>query len=236
MPITLASQFTSSIERPHGNVADQLLWLIELQVAKAYRSGATIVPSVVARFCSDSQAIKWPIGTPNFLQEWYPINFTFNAIEQDQEGNLPQLDLSIDNTTRALMRVLHSGDGMEGNYCHIYLVPRSTLSIASPNHVFQVWKLDVAATFATDEAITFRLEKTNFFQKMVPQDRFHAERCRWSFGSPECGYVINNIAAYTTCPKTVAACKLRGQDHAARGLPVLHPRRFGGFPGIPTQR
>lgn len=236
MPITLASQFKTAIEKPHGDATDELLWLVELQVAKAYRSGASVVPSVVARVCSAQLAIRWPIGSANEVQEWYPVNFTFSAIEQDQEGNLPQLDLTLDNSTRALMPILHSGNGMEGNYCHIYLVPRSALAVASPNHVFQVWKLDVAATFATEEAITFRLEKTNFFQKVVPADRFHAERCRWSFGSPECGYIINNVAAYSTCPKTVDACKLRGQDHASRGLPVVHPRRFGGFPGIPTQR
>ena len=69
-----------------------------------------------------------------------------------------------------------------------------------------------------------------------PQDRYVASRCRWEFGSGQCGYVVNAVAAYTTCPKTLSACIARGQDHAARGLPVLHPARFGGFPGIPRQR
>ena len=49
-------------------------------------------------------------------------------------------------------------------------------------------------------------------------------------------HIVNAVAAYTTCPKTLGACIARGQDHAARGLPVLHPARFGGFPGIPRQR
>jgi hypothetical protein len=72
----------------------------------------------------------------------------------------------------------------------------------------------------------------SFAPGQSPNDRDVASRCCWAFGSAECGYVINAAAAYTTCPKTLSACIARGQDHAARGLPVLHPARFGGFPGI----
>jgi hypothetical protein len=233
MPITLPASFKTEIERPHG--VSPMVWFVELQLARAYNVGLTVVPDTIVRVTSHHTQIAWPVSSPG-SETWDPFNFTFTPIEQDQEGNLPQIDLSVDNSTRLLMRYLHSGFGLEGNYCRIYLVPGNGLSIAHPNHEYQRWDLTVAGVVANDEAVTFRLERANFFTRQAPQDRYVASRCRWEFGSTECGYIINDVAGYTSCPKTVEACIARGEDHASRGLPVLHPRRFGGFPGIPRQR
>lgn len=233
MPITLASAFTSEIERPHGS--SPLVWLVELELAQARRTGGTVTAATVFRASSYHTDVTWPVASPD-AATWYPFPFSFTPIEQNQEGDLPQLDLSVDNCTRVLMPFLHAGAGMEGNRCTINLVPASALATAYPNHVFQTWDMRVAGCFATAEAVTFRLERANFLSRNVPVDRFTAARCRWGFGSAECGYVINSVAAYTTCPKTLSACIARGNDHAARRLPVIHPRRFGGFPGIPRQR
>lgn len=233
MPISLPASFKSEIERPRGT--NPLVWLVELQLSRPYLSGVTVVPSTIFRIAQWHAELAWPVGSPN-SETWYPFNFTFTPIEQNQEGDLPQLDLSVDNTTRTLMRYLHNGDGLEGNYCRIFLVPANGLAIAHPNHEYQRWDLQIAAAAATDEAVTFRLERANFFMRLSPQDRYVASRCRWEFGGPECGYVVNDVAAFTSCPKTLGACIQRGLDHQSRGLPVLHPGRFGGFPGIPRQR
>ena len=231
MPITLPQSFTNEVERPHG--ATPMLWLVEVELARAYSVAGTIIPSVTTQIGSYHEVISWTPAGHFIPGTFYPFNFSFTPIEQTQEGDLPQVDLTIDNAARTLMRVLHTGDGFEGNYCKVWLVPFSALGV---NNEFQVWDLQVAAAFANDEAITFRLERANFFTRQAPQDRFVAARCRWGFGSRECGYVINSLAAFATCPKDVDSCTARGQDHRARGLPVLHPRRFGGFPGIPRQR
>jgi phage-related protein len=233
MPVTLPASFKSEIERPHGS--NPLHWFVELQLTRPYRTGLTVVPSTIFRVTNRHVETAWPAGSPN-SETWYPFNFTFTPIEQNQEGDLPQIDLSIDNVSRTLMRYLHNGDGMEGNYAKLILVPANGLDIAYPNHEFQQWDLQVAGAMASDEAVTFRLERANFFTRQSPQDRYVASRCRWEFGGPECGYIVNQVAAYTTCPKTMDGCIARGLDHASRGLPVLHPRRFGGFPGIPKQR
>jgi phage-related protein len=233
MPIVLPSSFVSEIEKPHGT--QPLIWLVELEVARPAGSGAVTTPGLIVRLCNYGSAITWPASAPS-ATTWNPLSFSFTQIEQTNEGDLPQLELTVDNTTKTLMRYLHAGEGLEGNYCTIYLVPQAGLSIAYPNHEYQRWDMTVAGAYATEEAIAFRLERANFFTRQSPQDRYVASRCRWEFGSGECGYVVNAVAAYTTCPKTLSACIARGQDHAARGLPVLHPARFGGFPGIPRQR
>lgn len=233
MPISLPSSFVQQIEKPHGT--SPLIWLVELELARPAGSGAVSTPGLIVRLCNHPQQITWPAGAPS-VTTWDPYSFAFSPIEQTSEGDLPQLELSVDNTTKTLMRYLHAGNGLEGNYCTIYLVPTSGLAIAYPAHEYQRWDMQIAGAYASEEAVTFRLEKANFFTRNSPQDRYVAGRCRWAFGSTECGYVVNAVAAYTTCPKTLGACIARGQDHAARGLPVLHPARFGGFPGIPRQR
>ena len=91
------------------------------------------------------------------------------------------------------MEHLHEGEGLEGNYCKVYLVPYAAIDIAHPNHEFLLYELQVAGTFATEDTVTFRLERTNFFSRNAPQDRFVAARCRWGFGSDECGYIINAV-------------------------------------------
>lgn len=233
MPLELPQTFKTEIERPHGS--NPLIWLIELELVRASMAGDSVLPPIIFRIAQWHTELAWPASSP-LAETWYPFNFSFTPIEQNQEGDLPQIDLSVDNTSRTLMRYLHNGDGLEGNYCKLLLVPANGLAVAYPNHEYQQFDLQIAGAMANDEAVTFRLERANFFTKQSPQDRFVAARCRRDYGSLECGYIINEVAGFQTCPKTIEACTERGLDHALRGLPVLHPRRFGGFPGIPKQR
>lgn len=235
MPLVLPNAFDDA-ELPNGS--EDYLWLVELTLQKSNRTGtdpAAFTAPIVMRVCSNSTPITWPASNP-ITQTWSPFAFAISPIETNSEGDLPVLQLQVDNTGRTLMSTLHNGVGLEGNPVTIYLVPRNALSIAYPNHEFQQWDFQIGNITADSERVTLRLERINFFAKTAPQDRFIARRCRWQFGSEQCGYVINSNAAYTTCEKTVAACKLRGEDHLARGLPVVHPARYGGFPGIPKQQ
>lgn len=235
MPISIPQAFKDGGEQPHSS--DPWVWFIEVELQRDFKiDSVTAGPALMLRVTSWHETTEWPLNDPLGHVVWEPLNFQFTPIEQTSEGDLPQLDLSVDNTAKTLMRYLHGGDGLEGNSVAVYLVPKSALTVAHPNHEFQRWDMQVAGVFANDDAITFRLERANFFTRLAPQDRFVASRCRWQYGSKECGYVLNNLAGYPTCPKTVDACSLRGEDHRSRGLAVVHPRRFGGFPGIPKQQ
>lgn len=234
MPLTIPPSIQAEAERPHGT--NRAIWFVEVECAKPFRTGpSTVVPGVLLRITNWHEEVVWPLLAPD-TWTWSPFNFAFSPIEQTQDGDLPALDMSIDNVTRMLMRFLHEGDGLEGNRVRLYLVNEAGLGLTYPDHEFMSWELDIASAQANDEAVSFRLEKVNFFSRLAPQDRYTAGRCRWEYGGIDCGYVLNAVAGFQTCPKTLSACADRGLDHLARGLPVLHPRRFGGFPGIPTQR
>tara|TARA_Y100001973_G_C5170562_1_gene318770 strand:- start:897 stop:1595 length:699 start_codon:yes stop_codon:yes gene_type:complete len=232
MPIVLPNSFASR-EEPQST--DDYLWLVEATLKKSVNTGSGITPAVMLRMCQDTSVITWPVSDPD-NRTWSPFNFAISTIESNGEGDLPSLQLTVENVGRVLMPTLHSGQALEGNPVSIYLVPRSGIAIAHPNHEYQQWDFEISTIQADSETVSLRLERVNFFSKVVPQDRFTARRCRWKFGSENCGYVINSNAAFTECPKTLAACIARGEDHKTRGLPCLHPRRFGGFPGIPKQQ
>lgn len=233
MPITLPASFDS---REEVHSTDGYLWFVEVQLQRPYRiDPSTIAPALLLRVVNYHEPIEWPVSGPIY-QQWEPFNFKLTTQTSNQEGDLPSIQLSVDNTARVLMRHLHEGNGLEGNYCKLYLVPQSGLAIAYPNQEAQEFTFDIASATANDEAVTFKLERANFFTRQSPQDRFSARRCRREFGGIACGYVQNALAGFATCSKTQVACIARGDDHVARGLPRLHPMRFGGFPGIPKQR
>lgn len=232
MPITLPPSLRDPGEAPHART--DWIWLLELEVQKRTK----VLPPVVFRITTYPQLVSWPpSGSSPPTLSWYPYPFDATAIEEDQEGNLPAIDITLDNTFRTLMRYLHAGQGMEGNAAELRLINVAGLSgPLFPDQEERVWTFVIASAIASDQSITFRLEKPNMFQRRVPGERFSARRCRWRFGSDECGYPINAVAAFTTCAKTIPDCEARGDDEVVRRLPRLHPRRFGGFPGIPTQR
>lgn len=230
MPIALPALMLQHSEAPHGR--SPWVWLWELEIQRATKT----VPAVVFRFTTRTEETSWPPGAPT-PATYYPFPFEQSPIEQTNEADLPAIDLTIDNTARVLMPFLHAGDGCEGNAATLILTTEAALTSPTyPNHEQMEWQFVVASAIAGNAAIQFRLEQPNLFQRRLPADRFVARRCRWRFGSDECGYPLNAFAGVTTCDKTLTTCIEVGQDEAARRLPVLHPRRYGGFPGIPILR
>ena len=222
--LTLSTNMLAASENPHGG-RWVFLWDIELQ-----RRTKTL-PPVVFRMTSAPEPVTWP---PSTGETFYPFAFGMTPIEQDNEGNLPAVDLAVDNTGRQLMRQVHDGEGFEGNRATLYLTHQSAIDAAASEAI--EFEFQISSATAAQDAITLRLEATNLNEKRAPWGRYIQGTCRWQFGGIECGYPITPTAAFTTCNKGIADCTLRGDDEVARQLPRLHPRRFGGFPGIATQR
>ena len=106
MPVTLPTSFLQEIERPWGT--NPLIWLLELEVVRpSVDESGTAVPAILLRICQHHQVLTWPVSSPAG-EVWYPYNFKFTPIAQSQEGDLPQMDLSVDNTARTLMPTLHA--------------------------------------------------------------------------------------------------------------------------------
>lgn len=225
MPLSIPTAYSEFIEEPHQTSPWIWLWEFYLDVPPAP------TPARVVRITPYPEAVEWPPGSGI---SYKPVAMTQGEIETNSEGSLPSLEVSIDNTTRFLMNELENVD-LEGNPAKVTLLNQRTE--LDPN-TFIDWDFVISAASANREAVSIRLELPNLFERESPTDRYNAARCRYKrFGGPECGYVINSAAAFTSCPgRTVDECTARGDDEVARGLPRQHPERFGGFPGIPIQR
>lgn len=231
MPITVPAGMQSEAERPHGSA--QWIWLLELVVVDF--DPPAVDQQQLMRLTTYHRDLQWPKDDP-YDTTWNPFPFEVGNLELSGEGNLPQLDVTMANATRWPMRYLHATDGLVGHAAKLYLLTEAGLDIAYPDHEGLAWDFVVQASLANADQVTLRLSQPNYFARQAPQDRYGAARCRWPFGSDQCGYVVNAVAAYTSCDKSLADCVARGDDEVARLLPRLHPLRFGGFPGIPQQR
>ena len=189
-------------------------------------------PALVIPLTSRRSEVTWPPTGP-FAETFYPYAFKFQDLKESNEGDLPRVDIAFDNSTRVLMDMAYQCAGFEGASVRLILLHEETIDDVDE---FVRWDFEVQSSKADGKLMTLQLSTQNFFQVKVPSDRFVANRCRHAFGGRRCGYVVNEVAAFVACDKTRTACGARGDDESARGLPRLHPRRFGGFLGIPVQR
>lgn len=189
-------------------------WLWQIVVDRA--TGARTVFRITAQ----------PTPVVYASMTFYPVPMTQSAITENAEGDLPEVTLAVDNTSRLTRGYFDQGAGFMGQEVLGWLVNLSDLTQAS------LFRFTVAGASMNETQAEFKLERLNLSKFQLPQNRYSAKVCRWVFGGPECGYVLNAAAGYQTCPRTLAACSARGADMAARNLPKLQPRRFGGFPGI----
>lgn len=169
---------------------------------------------------------------------YHPFAMHQGTIEETAEGDLPTTRVVLSNVGREFGNYFHTvaeADGLIGSIATSVLVQLADLT--------QFWEYDweVNDALVGDHSIELSLQMPNFMLRRIPEDRFSPRLCRFQFGqgtierpSP-CGYPITAQAAFQDCPKTLAGCIERGDDEVARGLPRLHPKRFGAFIAIPTQ-
>lgn len=172
-----------------------------------------------------NQPASWTAGGVTF----YPFPLSLEPIRTDRDGSLPTLQVTLSNRPRMLAPYFESPGcpaGIVGSTLRVYLT-----NDGDKSEVW-TWDFEVAEAVLSNDSVTLTCEVPNFLQVPVPQERF-VDTCRHhAFGGSACGYVINAFSGYSSCPRTYAACVLRGIDMQNRGLPKLQPTRFGGFLGV----
>lgn len=224
MAKTLPTGWQQQIQKIHQSAPWVWAWNFQLQKNAVVNTRAYLV------------AYHSPMTL--FGLTFYPYPMKMSAITESGEGDLPQMQVQLSNTTRSLAHYFETvpeDEGIVGSIARAWLVNVSDETRVS------TFEFEVAGATLTDEAITLRMEMPNFFKRRVPQDRFNQQRCRHRFGTgtaerpSPCQYIVNASSGFTDCGKTFDECVARGDDEASRGLTRLHPMRFGGFLGIPRQ-
>jgi len=156
-----------------------------------------------------------------------PFPVIHEAIAGDSAGNLPQLTLSLSNVSRELDYYIETGKGLSGNRVEMRVYNRAA---AAPSDLV-AFTFEIAGVALSDTVVTARLQLPSFLRYQIPAELFVRGRCRWAYKGEQCAY----RGPIADCDKTLFGtngCNVHGIDEESRGLPRLHPRRFGGFPGL----
>lgn len=173
---------------------------------------------------------------------FYPAWVAIGEIPKSSDGDNATLAVTVRDPSRELQTVLDENEGFTDRVLLIQLAHSDHLADgAAFAETFRV-----VSTAVTWEGATFTCGAYDLFASKVPRNLFLRSKCRWTYRSAsgaiteECGYQeITQGAGLATCDKTLSGpngCIVHGQDEVANGFERLHPRRFGGFPGIPANR
>lgn len=199
------------------------IWLYELEVAGS--------PPTRYRLTNFTQSVEFGTNLAGERLVYSPAPIAHGDIEQTTDGSLPSVTVTVGNAGPIVSATVDAADGFVGQPIKIMLV--SSLELENPDAAI-TQDGEVVAASVSGDAIAFRISAFNLFQLQFPPFVFARRRCRYIFGSGECGYNVAGAgAAFSTCGKTIADCEARGADEVSRGLVRKHPGRFGGWPGIP---
>lgn len=213
MPRSLETSVGLEVLKDHANKVFAWMWELEVDATP------TIKP--VFHLTDYSEVVTFN------SELWYPYPITHDVIVESGEGDLGSIDVTIQDTIRALAPYFWQGSGFMRRPATGYAVLVEDADVG-----YQIDGRITGATVGARGAV-FRVAMDELFRIDVPFDKYNARRCGWEYAGEECGYVLNAAAGFPTCPKTIAACIARGNDMAARNLPRLQPMRFGGELGIP---
>lgn len=210
----LPSAWQSLIQQPHQSTAWLWCWEITLD--------STTVSTPTVAIVNNPTAVVVDGITFN------PLPIIHTAITENAYGDLPQLEVQIDNTSKFLASYVEDADGFLERECTLRLTNEDDLSN------FITYNFLVKECSITLEAAVLRLEVDNWFERVVPKDSYQIHRCRHQFGSARCGYLVSATGAYSDCDQSIQQCIERGDDMRSRNLGQGPPRSFGGFLGIPS--
>lgn len=196
------------------------VWLVELQV-----DGSTAV-----RVAADYDAQITHRGVV-----WYPLAVKISDLRRDADGRVGSATLTFSNIRRYFVGYLDA-DKVVGKRCRLIVldVAQAADAAAGIEEVFTVNDLEIGENDAT-----IRIGVANPLAQPFPRERFLRTYCRflpeYGSASSRCGYDATLPGALSTCDGTLEGangCRVHGANEVSRGLPSLHPLRYGAFPGI----
>ena len=203
------------------------LWLVEVDI-----DGQEAL-----RLTTHDVNITWNSNT------YYPYPMGVTNIEQDTQGNVNSINLTVSNIGLIGSSLINSGK-IDGREVRLRLVHEDHLS--DPNFVIES-KWLVSGVSYDHNVMTVKLSMINLLNIDFPRERFFRTRCRYvsRYGGLHCGYNkdLPNMISSTnpdfnpsSCDGTLDGengCTVHGLNEEANNLPKEHPKRFGGYPGIP---
>jgi lambda family phage minor tail protein L len=201
----------------------QWLWLYEIEVPTS--------PPTRYRFAKTNKPVIFRGNT------YSPFPITHTVIKQTESGSLPSVTMTVSNVSREIIGTLESYEGLIGQPVRLILTNLRAISVNQGviEHDFKIISIS-----ATEEAVAAELGDVSMYENFFPSQRMMRHSCRHQYRSAGCGYSVPSTDTtnyLSTCDKSLDGpngCRVHGTSETAAGVAVVHPGRFGGFPGIPT--
>jgi phage-related protein len=172
------------------------------------------------RLVSNTENITWRGHT------WNAFRFELEEIGEGRTGEVPRVELRIANVDRQMEYYIWLYDayikttGFTPIEVSIYVLVSKNLasSIPEAEHLYELKQPKAGKVWAT-----FVLGASNPFNKRYPQHRALRNHCRFRYNYPVGTSILCGApsSGYTTCDKTLSACRQRNNS-----------ARFGGTPGV----
>jgi phage-related protein len=225
----MSQPLTDVLTQRSRQLADEypFVWLYEVEVPTS--------PPTRYRLTNYDKEIAFDTTTLGAPLVYTPFPCVQTPVTKNAEGDLPQIQLQVGNDSLVLREILEEHDGLVGQPVVIKLL--HLLERENPSSALRFDGQIVACKVAQDRT-TWNISALSLAQATLPGQRYIRGHCRFRYGDERCGYDLTNASLsgpYPTCDKTLSACEARGVLQQSLGLPVRHPGRFGGWPGIPRQ-
>jgi len=208
-----------------GEYSAPYWWFVEIEIP--------IVGQVI-RMVNNTKAVTYLTDQAAQPIEWSPGNFQVENLKADAEGNISSIAISVQNVTREIQAWLEHFAGLQGSPVRLILASQAELAVEAP---IIDYRGEILFSSSTAEVVTFEVGQFNLQRRFFPAKRIQRDFCRHAYAGVRCGYAVPMTSAnyLPTCDKTkdgVNGCTVHGLSEQDEGLTVLHPRRFGGFPGL----
>lgn len=179
--------------------------------------------ATVLRVARNTDDVVWHGNT------YVAFNFDIESIEENTNGQLPNVTLKVSNVSRAVQGQLEPFSGGIGAQ-----VTLTVVSAADIGNAAQQFSWTIIEATADEQWVTFTLGAPNPLLRAFPQGQYVKNHCQWRYNTPamqavadpagaQCGY----LGPLATCDLTLAGsngCRVHANQD-----------RFGGYPGIEQQ-
>jgi phage-related protein len=188
-----------------NSLSDDSCWLALLEVQ---------IPGTTLYLANNNENITWN------GQVWQAFPFDVDPLRENSGTEIPIATIRVSNVTREVLAYVEQSNGAIDFPVILRIVNSEVLGGTAPElqleYVCKQIKYDTTW-------VSFTLAGSQHITRRTPERRFMKDFCPYAYGLIECGVSAATLAAFSTCKKTLAQCRERGNS-----------KRFGGEPGIPT--
>jgi lambda family phage minor tail protein L len=170
---------------------------------------------------NDLYFAEWDENVTFDGQTYIAFPITHDSISENTIGQIDKVRISLCNISRYIQAILETYD-LRNKKVDIAIVFEDQLADTEAVVTETYW---IGGYTADQENVMFTLtSKFDLLEVTLPLRKYTRNQCAWKYNESECGVSSAIYTLYSTCPRTLAACRIRQNSE-----------RFGGFPSIPQR-